>query len=452
MAVDVDGLAGGLLCIWDPNVFQLTDCYSNRSFILLLGKLQNSFDCVIVNIYAPNDVVSRGKLWETLLILKNSFPKPWCLGSGGDFNEIRNLGERDGTSRRDKGMKEFNDFIDKCEVVDVQMIGRKYTWCNALDGNKWSWIDRFLINLEWIERFKFKLWGLPRVVSDHCPIVLMEDKRDWGPKPFNKEVYGNVASKLQESDYKLNGLDLIAESRPLEEEELKLKRETRNEMWRLSRKLEWEWFQKSRLDWNLKGDRNTRYFHVTATNRQNRNTLNSITKGDLVLEEPSQVKNEVWTHFSKHFTEDRMIRLVLVGDFKSVRLSDSFHRLEEEFTEVEVWAAVRECNGNKAPGPDGFNLMKRFRIVWLKDKEVHESLMCNIIVNDMAIWSAAKPGQSLILLRWKGLGVYYVLLSPVAVNAGLDASFVDASLVSSSQQQLPLVYLQLLFLRISALS
>ncbi|XP_028102784.1 uncharacterized protein LOC114302020 [Camellia sinensis] len=217
------------------------------------------------------------------------FPKPWCLG--GDFNKIRNLGERIGTSRRDRGMKEFNDFIDRCEVVDVQMIGRKYTWCNALNGNKWSRIDRFLINPEWMERFKFKLWGLPRVASDHCPIVLMEDEKDWGPKPFkflnawllhpnfasfkavhlkltlkkwSKEVYGNVASKLQESEYELNELDLIAESKPLEDEELKLKRETRNEMWRLNRNLEWKWLQKSRFDWNLKGDRNKRYFHAMA--------------------------------------------------------------------------------------------------------------------------------------------------------------------------------------------
>lgn len=26
--------------------------------------------------------------------------------------------------------------------------------------------------------------GLPRTVSNHCPIVLKEDNRDWGPKPF----------------------------------------------------------------------------------------------------------------------------------------------------------------------------------------------------------------------------------------------------------------------------
>lgn len=28
------------------------------------------------------------------------------------------------------------------------------------------------------------MWGLPRILYDHCPILLKEDERDWGPKPF----------------------------------------------------------------------------------------------------------------------------------------------------------------------------------------------------------------------------------------------------------------------------
>ena len=35
-----------------------------------------------------------------------------------------------------------------------------------------------------MEVFNLKLWGLPRLISDHCPLLLMEDDRDWGPKPF----------------------------------------------------------------------------------------------------------------------------------------------------------------------------------------------------------------------------------------------------------------------------
>lgn len=32
--------------------------------------------------------------------------------------------------------------------------------------------------------FRLKQWGLPRSLSDHCPLLLMEDGRDWGPRPF----------------------------------------------------------------------------------------------------------------------------------------------------------------------------------------------------------------------------------------------------------------------------
>ncbi|XP_028075236.1 uncharacterized protein LOC114277537 [Camellia sinensis] len=160
MVVDAEGQAGGLLCIWDPEMFQLSNCCSNRSFILLASTVLSSFECVVINVYAPNDTV------------------------GGEFNEIRNLDDRVGCSRKDRGMKDFNDFIDRYELTEIQMMGRKFTWCNAIDGNKWSKIDRFLLSLEWLERFKLKLWGLPRLISDHCPLVLLEDDRDWGPKPF----------------------------------------------------------------------------------------------------------------------------------------------------------------------------------------------------------------------------------------------------------------------------
>ncbi|CAL5339713.1 unnamed protein product [Camellia sinensis] len=111
------------------------------------------------------------------------------------------------------------------------------------------------------------------------------------------------------------------------------------------------------MDWTLKGDRNTKFFHAMASSRQARNTINSITVGNASFEEPNAVKQEVWNHFSNMFTDDWKIRPVLTGDFKSVRSSPSFHLLEAEFSEEEIWAAIKDCNGNKAPGPDGFNLL-----------------------------------------------------------------------------------------------
>ncbi|XP_028124401.1 uncharacterized protein LOC114321436 [Camellia sinensis] len=182
MSVDPDGSAGGLLCIWDPAVFQLSGCCCNRRYILLSGSLYNSFDCVLLNIYAPNDVSARASFWEDIFKHKVFFPDPWCMG--GDFNEIRHIGERVGCSRRDRGMKQLNDFIGKCELHDLPLYGRKFTWCNAQDSEKWSRIDRVLFSPEWMIKFRMKLWGLPRLISDHCPLLMMEDERDWGPRPF----------------------------------------------------------------------------------------------------------------------------------------------------------------------------------------------------------------------------------------------------------------------------
>ncbi|KAL7241693.1 hypothetical protein ACSBR1_014311 [Camellia fascicularis] len=72
-------------------------------------------------------------------------------------------------------------------------------------------------------------------------------------------------------------MDLLAESRVLTEEEVIRRREIRKEVWSLRKRDKWLWLQKSRLDWRMKGDQNTRYFHTIASCRQNRNLLNSIT-------------------------------------------------------------------------------------------------------------------------------------------------------------------------------
>lgn len=92
MVVDAEGLSGGILCVWKPSVFALSHCCSSRNFIILAGKLLPDFNCVFINVYAPNDVALRGIVWNSLRNLKSQFSHPWCLGR--DFNEIRSLGER----------------------------------------------------------------------------------------------------------------------------------------------------------------------------------------------------------------------------------------------------------------------------------------------------------------------------------------------------------------------
>jgi len=49
----------------------------------------------------------------------------------GDFNFIRALGEKRGISNAvgySREIEGFNSFIEKAGILDISMVGRKYTW------------------------------------------------------------------------------------------------------------------------------------------------------------------------------------------------------------------------------------------------------------------------------------------------------------------------------------
>ncbi|XP_028057303.1 uncharacterized protein LOC114261263 [Camellia sinensis] len=370
---DPDGTVEGLLCVWRPSVFLTNSCCSSRNVIIVPGILLPDFECVLANVYAPNDVVRRGLFWYSIVRLKTSFQKPWCLG--GHFNEVRNPWERKGYLRRDREIKDFNDFIDLMEVTELPLLGRQFTWCNAMDGEKWSKLDRFLLSPEWVHMFKFKFWGLPRYGSDHCPIILMEDVRDWGPRPFrfinawvlhpqflsfvkqsweelgisvgasfvissklkvlklklkqwNLEVFGDIKHNLKVAKEVLHKLELVAESRLLDDSEKERRNVLRGEVWKWSTREEWK----------------------------NRILLNSLTVDGNLVEDPEKLKEEVFRYCKGLSSKNWKVRPKLIGQFKSIGGTPEVQLIESEFTLAKIWEAVKMSKGNKAPGPDGFNL------------------------------------------------------------------------------------------------
>lgn len=93
-----------------------------------------------------------------------------------------------------------------------------------------------------------------------------------------------------------------------------------------------------------------------ASCRRNRNALCSILVNGINIEDPIGVKSEVLNHFRNLFAKPWKKRPSLNGPFKSIGDANDFGLLEAEFTEVEISNAIKSCGGNKAPGPDGFNL------------------------------------------------------------------------------------------------
>lgn len=175
-------------------------------------------------------------------------------------------------------------------------------------------------------------------------------------KRWNCEVFGNIDEKLKQAEDELHEWDLIAEGRNLQDAEIKKRVEIRKLVWDLSKKKEWLWLQKSRRVWAENGDKNTRFFHLMTTKRQRKNLLNSVTVNGVIHDEPGMIKQAVASHFKYLFTEDWKSRPKSSGLFDSISPTDSSELLEAEFLEDEIWEAIKDCEGNKAPRPDGFNL------------------------------------------------------------------------------------------------
>ncbi|KAK7281208.1 hypothetical protein RIF29_08984 [Crotalaria pallida] len=180
------GRSGGILCIWNKDKFLKESVFQGEGFVAVQGVWYvGRMQCVVVIIYSPCNLTDKRKLWAEIYQLKcSSAIQFWCVM--GDFNTIRDRAERRGSvlSVDTRGMRLFNSWIDEMELVDLPLIGRRFTYYQA-GGVAMSRIDRIMVSNEWLSYWpSTSQWAIPREFSDHCPILLKYQKPASGPKPF----------------------------------------------------------------------------------------------------------------------------------------------------------------------------------------------------------------------------------------------------------------------------
>ncbi|XP_058762167.1 uncharacterized protein LOC131635557 [Vicia villosa] len=334
-----------------------------------------------------------------------SFRGEWIVG--GDFNAVKIEEERRGrtTGGRMDEMVEFGDFIELMNLVDVPEVGSIHTWINP-GGTASSRLDRFLISDGIIQDWNIvaQVTG-DRDISDHMPVWIKASNLDWGPKPFkvfnswfqhkdflkfvkeawdsfqvrgkkyfvvmekfrllkaklrwwNVNVFGWVDLKIDKGVDTLNELEteLIRSGGLLSEEEAEKRRDSVETIWNNLHLKESMIKQKARQNWIQEGDLNTKFFHVSLKARNRRNAITSIHTGHGTLEDVGEVKEDIKIRFSNRFRAEEVLRPSL-NNLEFRRLSDvDSVDLEEMFSREEIKEAIFESEGDKSPGPDGFNL------------------------------------------------------------------------------------------------
>jgi hypothetical protein len=79
--------------------------------------------------------------------------------------------------------------------------------------------------------------------------------------------------------------------------------------------------------------------------------------------DPVEINEHIVNYYDKMYTEQSMWLPRVDGlSFSSIDVEERIW-LERDFEEQEVWEVVRDLNGDKAPGPDGFT-MAFFQKCW----------------------------------------------------------------------------------------
>ena len=341
-------------------------------------------------------------MWDELTRIRSWWDVPWCLGD--DFNVVRFPSEKVGSSNFSPSMHDFSDFIASNGLIDILLTRGDFTWSNNREVSSLSRIDRFLYSADWAEDYINILQKrLDRLNSDHFPIALecgniqrrrrpfrfenmwlmaegfVEQVRSWWEsyqvegtpsfvfasklkalkadlKKWNETVFGHVNAQKQNLLAGLRELDGVADLRPLSDEEKGKRELLTTNLEKVILMDEICWRQKSRALWLKEGDKNSKFFHCLANSHRNTNTIGKLIINGASSTSQDEIRDHIVRFYETLYREDGYRRLYLDGiQFDAISDEDALW-LDRPFEENEIEIVVQGCNGDKAPGPDGFSL------------------------------------------------------------------------------------------------
>ncbi|GKV02365.1 hypothetical protein SLEP1_g14812 [Rubroshorea leprosula] len=285
-------------------------------------------------------------------------------------------------------------------VKDIGYIGPKFTWLNMRNNHQLikECLDRAWANPDWWLFFpEANLYYLPRFNSDHHPIMLdlCPNLSRMGPRPFrmekfwldhhdfsqvispiwsvtntnsteslapivaaskqwSKAVFRNIFEDKKSIIKRLNGIyrsPAFPHSSFLVHLERQLSKEYENIL-KMEKDL---WFMKSRSNWLIEGDRNTKFFHISTVHHRARNRILGLkdSTGNWIFD-PLALSTLIMNYFSGLFTT--LHELSYSNSFASIDVSPRaipLESLQGVSTKDEIWAALHSIKPFKASGPDG---------------------------------------------------------------------------------------------------
>ncbi|XP_016172734.1 uncharacterized protein LOC107615141 [Arachis ipaensis] len=336
--VGSDGVAGGLLLIWDELVFKKNKCYKGERWLCVEGVLvKNNNNCDIFLVYGAHNRDAKLQVWEELSYMAGLYQVPSCYM--GDFNEIVHVEERQGTDVLPRSAEEFRSWIQDMHLVDLPLTDRKFTWFR---GRSCSRIDRALVSVEWLEEFpETQIRGGPRGLLDHCPVILDYMSQRVGPRLFrsldswfthegflsfvkeewrglwemqftdklkaltvplgnwHKTKFGNMDKKITSFEEEIKKIDDLV-SNGVYDGMMEARRKalvTCCERWYVRKEVNWKQMSRSRQAKEM--DKITRYFHNITSARRRNNRIDTLLINGRLVRNQAKIKIAIKEYYKE---------------------------------------------------------------------------------------------------------------------------------------------------------
>ncbi|XP_020678836.1 uncharacterized protein LOC110096995 [Dendrobium catenatum] len=395
--IPAEGLSGGLIVFWRKDLASFSVMVNSSQAIVGVFNIFNKGVWLIASIYGSNDLYKRRSLWKNLEDISNS-ELPIIIG--GDFNCILALEDKQGGKKFkfSQGVQDLRNFISSFDLHEVKFIGP--TWCNNKIGGAriMERLDRCILNsiaLQTIQNPVIK--HLPRLASDHCPILLnlinpayrknskIRYEEVWSSyaaatgivnSSWNKNMNGDPVnalnkkfkrvlkalyywSKSKHQDLMVLKENLLKENFDLQTEEAEAGGLSNNKLQQLKSKIHelninlsrlntW-WRQRAKTKWLVEGDSSSKFFHLYETGRRNSNWIHQIKDKDgIVTEDQSQIEKIFYDFFKNKWKEKDCL---LTGWPKPFNILNEVDKkiLAKEFRKEELEEVVKHLDSNISP-------------------------------------------------------------------------------------------------------
>uniref|UniRef100_A0A452ZHM4 Endonuclease/exonuclease/phosphatase domain-containing protein n=1 Tax=Aegilops tauschii subsp. strangulata TaxID=200361 RepID=A0A452ZHM4_AEGTS len=183
------GTRGGILLLWNEDHVRVESVqYGDYTLSATVTIISSNISFKLTSVYGPTRNNLKEAFFQEMKDQKPANNVRWLVT--GDFNQIYRARDKNRPNANRGRIVRFRNTLNFCELKEIHIQNRKYTWSNEQSNPTMSKLDGFFCNEEWDITFdKHILHALSSSLSDHCPLLLANEDGPRRPRTFRFENF-----------------------------------------------------------------------------------------------------------------------------------------------------------------------------------------------------------------------------------------------------------------------